>query len=110
MDVQRERYRIRASTILGYDDATKAAWFFRGEREDRLDREEERSGFYQQISELAESSLATVYNLAVYPRGYEDPLPRGRLRNYLGVEMRTEFPGLYEFLASKPEQSGRDAA
>ena len=97
MEVQRERYRIRASTILGYDDATKDVCFFRGERTESLDHEE-----------LAESSLATVYDLASYPRGYDDPLPSGALRNHMGIEMRSGFPGLFEFLASKPERSAQD--
>lgn len=110
MEVQRERYRIRASNILGYDDATKGVSFFRGEQTTSMGHEEERSSLRQQLSELAESSLATVYNLASYPRGYEDPLPSGGLRNHTGIEMRSGFPGLFEFLASKPERSGRDAA
>jgi len=110
MEVQRERYRIRASAILGYDDATKDVCFFRGERSESLDHEEERTSLRQQLSALAESSLATVYNLASYPRGYEDPLPSGGLRNHMGIEMRSGFPGLYKFLANKPERSARDAA
>ncbi|MBK6357935.1 MAG: hypothetical protein IPF44_15150 [Betaproteobacteria bacterium] len=108
MEVQRERYRIRASTILGYDDATKDVCFFRGERTESLDHEEQRSSRRQQLSELAESSLATVYDLASYPRGYDDPLPSGALRNHMGIEMRSGFPGLFEFLASKPERSAQD--
>ena len=85
MEVQRERYRIRASTILGYDDATKDVCFFRGERTESLDHEEQRSS-----------------------RGYDDPLPSGALRNHMGIEMRSGFPGLFEFLASKPERSAQD--
>ena len=105
MEVQRERYRIRASVILGYDDATKDVNFFRGDRSENFDYEEERISLRKQLSVLAESSLATVYNLASYPRGYEDPLPSGGLRNHMGIEMRAGFPGLYEYLASKPEQA-----
>lgn len=102
MEIQRERYRIRASAILGYDDPTKAAGFFRGEQIGNFSREEDRAVLRQRISAIAESSLATVYKLASYPQGYEDPLPHVDIRSHMGIEMRASFPGLFEFLTSTP--------
>lgn len=109
MEVQRERYRIRASIILGYNDPTRDVGFFQGvEMPVQLDPKGNRSSLRQQLSELAESSLATLYNLASYPSGYEDPLPVVGLEHHINIEMRSGFPGLYAFLASKPVRT-RDA-
>jgi hypothetical protein len=108
MEIQRERYRIRAGAILGYDDPEKTAWFFQGERADKPSQKEDCAAPRQRLSELAEASLATVYELASYPRGYEDPLPRVDLGSYIGIEMRASFPGLYEFLATKPSRVSKD--
>jgi hypothetical protein len=110
MEIQRERYRIRASAVLGYDNPAKAALFFRGEKTGNPNQEEDRTTPRQRLSELAESSLATVYKLASYPHGYEDPLPLVDFRTEIGIEMRASFPGLFEFLMSKLNRGAKDAA
>lgn len=92
MEVQHERYREQASTILGYRDTSKDISFFRGGHTARSD-------------ELSISSLETIYHLGSYPSNYEDPLPKGDLRNSMDIEMRAGFPGLYEFLESKTRNS-----
>lgn len=110
MEVQRERYRIKASTVLGYENPTKGEWFFRGERTENEAAENERPSGRRRVLELAESSLATVHNLGSYPRDYDDPLPRGDLRKHMGIEMRSGFPGLFSFLANSREHDDPNAA
>jgi len=112
LEVQLERYRRQVATILGHDDPTKSGSFFYGaDRNEPIDSAAKIAtqpilmpGFSSgQLNYLAESSLATLYALASYPSDYEDPLKNESLDMQMSIEMRSGFPGLYEYLSHRKE-------
>jgi len=113
LEVQLERYRRQAVSILGHDDPSKSGSFFYGgdSSAENISAAAENStrpihlpGLSKgQLRYLAESSLATIYALASYPSNYEDPLKSESLDPQVNVEMRTSFPGLYEYLLHRKE-------
>lgn len=111
LEVEKEILRNRAATILGYDNPAKGAWFFRGAdnpASSDIDNHSQRSRSYLRVTmELSLDAVGAVYELASFPRNYEDPLPRHKLEDEIGVEMRTGFPGLFDYLTSRPSPGDR---
>jgi len=111
LEVQRERYRRQMATILGYDDSSKSGSFFYGADSAITDIDAAAKAATQpvhlprtskgQLKYLAESSLATLYELASYPSNYADPLKVESLDPEMNIEMRSGFPGLYEYLSHR---------
>jgi hypothetical protein len=114
LEVERELFRERAADVLGLDNPLKGEWFFRGlecpqgiEAFVTVQANQKRfsSRSRSRLPELSTASVATVYKLASYPANYDEPLVEESAGLRAGIEMRTSFPGLFNFLASNP---GRD--
>jgi len=113
MEVQLERYRRQVATILGHDSSTTSGSFFYGADSSIEDIDTAAGNATQpihlpgvskgQLKYLAESSLATLYELASYPSNYDDPLKINSFDQVMGPELRTSFPGLYEYLSHRKE-------
>lgn len=113
LEVQLERYRREMASILGFDDPEKGAWFFYGSKDicadtDKAAKESTRpvniaNRSKGQLKYISEGSLATLYELASYPSDYDDPLEKESFDGKMGIEMRANFPGLYEYLAHRAE-------
>lgn len=111
LEVERELIRDRAADVLGYDNPAKGDWFFRGF--DEPDQGTARSGAtglrphrrnprrQGPVLELSLASVATVFELASFPKNYDEPLRDLNLDERVGVEMRAGFPGLFEYLTTR---------
>ena len=113
LEVHLERYRLRMAEILGYDNSNKGAAFFYGAESADVDvdtaaknssrPEQTAYGTKGALNYIPETTLATLYAIAGYPRDYEDPLKKESLQAKIGMEMRAGFPGLYDYLMHRAE-------
>ena len=111
LEVERELIRDRAADVLGYDNPAKGDWFFRGFDEpgqesptiQATSRQSHRRSLRLRgrATELSLASVATVYELASFPKNYEEPLREHKLEERVGVEMRAGFAGLFEYLTTR---------
>lgn len=114
LGVEKELFRNRAAAILGYDNAPKGAWFFRGSENpartgsEASDQPHRRGSRHRGAAELSLDSIGVVYELPSFPKDYEEPLPKHRLDGRVGVEMRAGFPGLFDYLTSRTNPGGRN--
>jgi hypothetical protein len=112
LEVEKELFRNRAAVILGYDNPAKGSWFFRGAEApgraaSELSNEPQRRRSGRRGSaELSLDSVGAVYELASFPKNYEEPLPKHKLDDCVGVEMRASFPGLFDYLTSRANVGG----
>jgi hypothetical protein len=110
LEVEKELLRDRAASVLGYDDPTKGEWFYLGHTKPEPDADTTGSNVtqYQRqaskrhgpVLELSLDSVGTIYALASFPKGYEEPLRSHDLESHVGIEMRAGFPGLFDYVCS----------
>ena len=112
LEVEKELFRDRAAAVLGYKDPAKGDWFYRGFDEPECEHDAARNGDpvlpassrhgrgHGPATELSLASVATVYELASFPKDYEEPLRGHNLEARVGVEMRASFPGLFAYLTT----------
>jgi hypothetical protein len=119
LEVEKELFRNRAATVLGHGNPAQGAWFFLGAARPNHEissvvvvshHPRRRNAQVGHGMELSLASIATVYELASFPRNYEEPLPAPELEKRMGVEMRASFPGLFDYLTSHFNHGDRDDA
>jgi hypothetical protein len=111
LEVEKELLRDRAADVIGYENPAKGDWFFRG-----LDEPDQDAGATGAVGgqrhrsharrrgksiELSFASVETVFELASFPKNYEEPLRDHGLEERVGVEMRASFPGLFGYLTTR---------